>query len=485
MFRPKVILPFITALFYVQNLHAIEQKTNLQTTLDSVMHTANKNSPTNVHIVCAKTHKTLYSKNMHHCCTPASTLKLFTVAAALDILGPDYRFETNLSIDGTIKHGTLKGNVYLKGSGDPSLYNQDLAALVDALKKAGIKKIVGDFVVDVSEFDEVLFGPGWSWDDPPALWNSALTALNINHNCIEVIVDPQADTFVSLNPATSFVVIENKAIVVPTKTRADKPISVTRLWRDKKNIAKVTGTIAAHSAPKSYFIALKNPIAYVAALCHELLMQEDIQLKGSFKKGMVPTTAKLLASHASEPLAELIQPVFKNSDNLYADALFKKMGAQLFGAPGSWEKGSKAIIQFLETHALFDTNNITIADGSGKSRYSLVSPAQLTKLLAWIQAQPYYDLFFDALPHAGVDGFLQKRMTKPATKNRVHAKTGTLRKVSSLAGYVSHKEQPVIFAMNSSNFAGPAKVYRTLEDNLCTVLATHQAPQKAPQRKRP
>lgn len=483
----------ITAVFSLlcmSHMHTIsqEQKNSIKKSVDAIIHAIDPHATIGVHVTTANNHD-YYTKNMHQLCTPASTLKLFTSAAALHILGAEYRFATQLYIDGVIKHGILRGDVYLQASGDPALTTEDLAQLVQQLKKIGIKKIIGDIMFDVSAFDEVVLGPGWSWDDRPEDWNAPLTALNVNRNCIEVSIDPRAPKVVTLNPHTAYVAIDNQAQIVPIKKRTDKPFTITRIWQNKKNVIKLTGTLSKNGAPRNYTLALKHPIAYGATLFKELLAQENILLKGSIKKGLVPDSARLLATHYSAPLKELIKPILKNSDNLYTDCLFKTIGAHLYGFPGTWEKGNKAMMQFMQdinTFTASETDRMHIFDGCGKSRYNLISPAQITSLLIWIKTQPWYQDFFDALPCATQDGTLKNRLKKPVTKERVYAKTGNLKGVSALAGYLYTKNnQELIFAINTCNFTGPAKKYKALEDTLCAYFADlpHYPPQRSTRRK--
>ena len=176
-----------------------------------------------IKVVSLKTQTCLYEHNADKLFLPASTMKLCTAVASLLLLGPNFTFDTTLGIQGNMRDSFLQGNVYIKASGDPLFSYQDLERCIKALSEKGIKHIEGSFVIDISEFDQVPFAPGWSWDDGPAVYHSPISAINVEHNCIQVTLKPQqkGQPTVKLYPSTDFVTINNRATVGPEQLLRD------------------------------------------------------------------------------------------------------------------------------------------------------------------------------------------------------------------------------------------------------------------------
>jgi serine-type D-Ala-D-Ala carboxypeptidase/endopeptidase (penicillin-binding protein 4) len=422
-------------------------------------------------IASLKTGNYLYRKNNSKRFIPASNLKLFTAAAALSLLGKDYTFETVLATDGHVKKRTLHGNVYLKASGDPSLTTADLEKLVTVLKTQNITTIKGNLIIDISEFDEIPFGPGWAWDDGAAPYNSPVSSLNVNHNCITLEVTERNNALVcTLEPSTAYVKVTNTTCIKVASTPSI--LQVRRRWLTRENVIDITGEIPQDFGSKSYQLTIDNPALYGATLLQELLIKQGIRLLGSYQQAVMPESAKPLAYHRSSPLAELLIPMMKNSDNLYAECLFKKLGAYKLGKPGTWQKGKEVVLGFLQEIGIPKTE-LNIVDGSGLSRYNLVAPDHVLTLLVWLSKSSFAQEFAASLPMPG-EGTLQGRLTDSAACLKVKAKTGTLGGVSALAGYLSTQDdEPLAFVMLSNGLIKPSfKDYKVLEDTLCNYLAT-------------
>lgn len=211
---------------------------------------------------------------------------------------------------------------------------------------------------------------------------------------------------------------------------------------------------------------------YINMLVRRACKRYGIMLTGKLILRKAPETAAVLATHQSEPLKEIIKPLLKRSDNLYAECLFKTIGAERFGAPGTWEKGSKAVIEILQEHIGIDASRIHIVDGSGISHKNQLAPDNFTSLLCWCRSQPFFKDFLDALPTAGRDGTLKYRMTQPGIATHIKAKTGTLSDVSSLSGYIiAHDKTPLVFSIMSNKVMGKSEQHKRLEDKICALLA--------------
>jgi D-alanyl-D-alanine carboxypeptidase/D-alanyl-D-alanine-endopeptidase (penicillin-binding protein 4) len=459
------------------------QAAYIKKSIESMVQEVDPHVHIGIEVVSLKNHEQLYHFNEHHLFVPASMLKLFTAATILSLLGYEHRFVTELLIDGTVKKHKLFGDVYLKAAGDPSLTLQDLEALVIQLKESGIKKIKGDFIIDSSCFDEVPLGPGWMWSDGAEFWNSPLAALMVNHSCVKVMVQQEKTCpsepakpegvdrrsrnipSITLEPATTYVTLENKL-----NSQPGEKLNVQRRWKTKENVIEVTG--CPPSEPQTYRIPVEDPTGYAIALLKDLLHKHGMVLQGSFKRdGKVPEVAQKVANHASAPLIDLIALMLKESDNLYADCFVKHIGGSVVGKAG-WQEGADGVRTLMRKNNLAACSIVEMYDGSGKSRYNLVSPHQLVELLVWQRYQENFIKFIKALPHAGVDGTLKDRMQKTAAHRRVWAKTGTMKGISGLAGYVvTRDKEPLAFAIMINNYLQPAAKYKALEDKICEFFA--------------
>jgi len=378
---------------------------DLQLSVKEFLHSiekADRQAHIGVELISLDQKTVIYQKNAYHLFTPASVTKLFTGALALKTLGPDYQFETTLMMDGSKKGSTLNGSLYLKGSGDPSLTVVDLEKLIASVARAGIKTIKGSVHIDVSTFDDALFAAGYFLDDLEESWNSPVSALMVNRK--------------------------------PVIAEANRYAS----WLCHKRIACNT-----------------------QELITSLLKKEGIALNGTVSIAEVPVKAKVVARHVSEPLAMLLKQMEKSSDNLYADAFFKKIASVRFGVPGTWQKGSQALKSFLYEDLGISPSAIIIEDGSGRSRYNAIAPHHVVSLLRWIAHQPYFNTFLESLPLSAVDGTLKERMLE--IPMMVRAKTGTLPGVSALAGYVTDGEKNIMaFCAFTNGFIPPLSMPGTL-----------------------
>lgn len=450
-------------------LHAI------QTAIEKTIQSADPTAQVGIKAVSLDEGTSLYKQNEQKRYVPASSLKLFVAAAALDILGPNYRFETKILTDGDISKGILKGNCYLLASGDPSLDSAGMEKLVDQMKLKGIEQIKGNLALDLTIFDQVTMGPGWMWDEEIAYWSSPLSALNIEHNCISFLVKPNLKVgnpcSVAFFPDFQGIDLINRSITRHLNSK-EESIEIKRL---SSRQFKLLGEMSPESEPRLFRIPISTPHLYAAEILKSLFIKNQITFQGNIEIKKCPAKAKVLGTHTSPKLSEILKIVLKDSDNLYANALFKKIGQKRFGSPGTWEKGSVAIGEFLSQKASINVDEIVIVDGSGESRYNLVSPNQMVTFLTWIHDTfPHARALKEALPISGVDGTLKRRMTTPFLKSKVRAKTGSMTGISSLCGYIEgKKKKPIAFAIFVNGYVNSGKIIKkTLEDEVCKVLAT-------------
>lgn len=446
--------------------------------IEKIISSADPNVHVGIEVAFLKNDERCYVKNANHLFTPASSLKVLTAATALHILGVDYRFETKLLTDGKKRKHELKGNLYIKGAGDPELSIHQLEELVFALKLQGFQRIEGDICIDVSIFDEIAQGPGWMWDEGAYYYNSPISALVVNHSCMDIWVRPNTKVSepptIYVRPKTTFVQVMSEAVV----SEEESTLSVERRWMTKENIIDIKGKIPVTAEPYYIAVPLESPHFFTAFVFKDILDKNGIALSGEIKVKAAPETAKELASVSSRPLSQIVEQMMKESDNLIADMLFKKVGETKFGTPGTWTKGTRAVREFLSNQVGLDTDRVVIMDGSGLSRYNLISPHHLTEALLWMKKQFFCAAEFCAsFPISGIDGTLWNRMDEPTLKGKIRAKTGMMTGVSSLSGYVTtHQGEELAFCILLSGFTNSQKDYKTkIEDKICASLVSVSA----------
>ena len=430
----------------------------------------------------------LYEKDADKLYHPASTMKLITAATALVKLSPNYRLHTTLYADG-IEDSCVTGNLYLKGRGDPRFASVDLEKMIEKLIALGVKSVGGDIIVDESHFDDVRLGKGWMWDDGPlGGYYSHLSALTINHNGVYLRVSPGDkignSVHVNLEPPTQYMKIINEAKTAAASEATT--LNIKRQWQpEEANVLTIRGSMEIGQAEVSRRVDVVEPALYCGTLLKEMLAQKGIMLQGEVRYGEVPDGSMEIANHVSTSLAHILWEMNKSSDNLTAELILKSIGAELNGAPGTARKGILAINAFVSEIGL-DSSRYTFADGSGVSRYNLVTASMLTSLLAYMfrefAVMPEY---LASLPIAGVDGTLKRRMKDMEAEGILRAKTGTMRGVSTLAGYTMTVDGEILgFAILMSNYKGSAKIRRSLQDKIGDVLSRFSRESNGEVRKR-
>jgi D-alanyl-D-alanine carboxypeptidase/D-alanyl-D-alanine-endopeptidase (penicillin-binding protein 4) len=419
---------------------------------------------------------TLFAREEDRLYTPASNRKLFTAASALHWLGPEHRFVTPLLATAPIIGDTLRGDLVLLGRGDPDLAAADLAALADTLAARGVRVVTGDVRADDSWFDDVEWGAGWMWDDGPYWEWPYVTALTIEDNVVTVTTRPGpkigALVGVAVDPPTGYVTLNVAATTGPAGGTSD--LVVDRHWDPKENVIDVTGTLALDAAAVVARRTVEDPALYAASLLLELLEARGVEVLGAARHGSIgEMVADTVAAHTSEPLAASIRNFLKISDNLTGELLVKAVGASVAGPPGTYEKGLAAERVFLAGEVGIDTTAQNLADGSGVSRYNLVTARQIIGLLEYMTSRTdLFPAYLQALPVAGVDGTLEERMRGTAAEGRARAKTGTLNGVTALSGYVPSAEgERLAFSMMIEFYVGSTAPRRAVQDSIVAALA--------------
>jgi D-alanyl-D-alanine carboxypeptidase/D-alanyl-D-alanine-endopeptidase (penicillin-binding protein 4) len=431
-----------------------------------------------VSVVEVDSGKALYARNEGGLFNPASNVKLFTTAAALAMLGPEYRWKTVVYADGPISGGELHGKLYLKGHGDPTLVIEDLWRIVSDLWQGGLKKVSGELVVDDTFFDDVRVGPGFDQKNEDLPFRAPNGALSLNYNAVgihvlpgagegapaRVVIDPSTPYFTVINEART-VAVGRSALTIESRDAPDPSGGHTEI--------KVQGRINARSPGEMQLRRVAHPDLYTAHAFRELCNRRGIKIAGAITRGAAPTGARALTAHYSQPLGVAVRDVNKRSNNFMAEQILKTLGAETGGRPGTWQKGIEAVQSFLDKLGIPATA-YKMTNGSGLYDSNRFSPVQLVTLLR----STYKDFRFAAdfvgsLGLAGADGTVGHRME--GAERYVRAKTGTLQGVSCLAGYAGAPGRaPLAFAilMNDLSDASSNRA-RTAQDRIAEILVAY------------
>lgn len=460
---------------------SVAQQAILQTEIQALVASYDPNLHIGIHVVGANDGQTILAYNPHQRFVPASTLKILTAAASLSILGPAHRFVTALSTDAFEKNGKAIHNLYLEAAGDPRLQLGDLAEMAASLRQQGISEISGDILIDDTAFDAVPWGHGWMWDDLAEGYSAPISAINVAGN--EIVVQLNPHPFVgkplraTYTPPTDYISLNNQTVTAPANTPTSLRVSVNNAPPDPMGlvfgqILTLNGTMAS-TAPRTYKrYAVRDPAVWAGSLLRETLQSQGVVADGFIRRAVVPATAVRLSEHISQPLTEILSGAMKASDNHVMECLLKKIGQQTALAPGNWTNGTQAVRQFLEQTVGLDVRGLVLADGSGSSRYSLITPEQMTQVLRWAgNAFDVYPEFMATLPIGGTDGTLLHRMLEPPLLQHVRAKTGTMTGTSNLAGYVQTADgDNLVFAIFMDNVATKSAELRRLQDAILQRL---------------
>lgn len=405
-------------------------------------------SKVSVSVRSLETGALVYEKSGDVGIKPASTIKLLTASAALETLGENYRFSTQMMMDGQIVNGVLNGNIYLRGEGDPTLQNKDFVTFGNTLKRHGIKKINGNIIGDESWFDRERLTPGIAKKEESFYYTAPTSALTLSPNndfdASTVIVTAKATRAgrapsIHFEPNASGLRLINRARTVSRGQR--NTLTIRRTYNTNQVV--ISGNIPIGSSKKEW-VTLYNPTLSTLYSFKSSLQTQGIQFEKSsvVDYGKASPTAQSLGTKQSMTLKQLMVPYMKLSNNSIADILVKTMGKKVYD-DGSRLAGIQVMREFGADIGL-NMNQLAFEDGSGMSHKNAVSANSQTLLLANIQQKSWYNTLLTSMPIAGqknrlVGGTLKNRLTNPLTHNKVFAKTGTIDNVNSLAGYVQAK----------------------------------------------
>jgi serine-type D-Ala-D-Ala carboxypeptidase/endopeptidase (penicillin-binding protein 4) len=387
---------------------------------------------------------TLYAENAGEEMQPASTMKLLTSAIAFERFGPNYQFSTDALRDGPVgPDGTVSGNIYLRGDGDPALSGKFLTGgpsapmnrLADMVAQQGIKHVTGSVIGDASAFDNQKIPDGWLTRYLQASYAARVSALSLNENLIAVSVSPtspgQAATVV-LEPSTSAI-----PLVANVRTVAG---GGARLGFRKlgNGTIQANGSIGSRTGTRKYVYIVEDPAAFATGAFLNALISRGIKVDGGTRLGKSPATAVKVASLRSPPLASMIAAMNRESINHYAELLFRNAArGPKRDVVGSVQTASSVLDEFFATKVGADTTRLVFADGSGLSTLDRVTPRAQVQLLGYAHRASWGPWLHSSLPVAGDSELLRRRMRNTPAEGNLHAKTGTTNDVIALAGYVT------------------------------------------------
>jgi D-alanyl-D-alanine carboxypeptidase/D-alanyl-D-alanine-endopeptidase (penicillin-binding protein 4) len=395
-----------------------------------------------VEVMQASNGDVLFAHNAAVQFNPASNTKMLTTAAAMSYLGPDFRYHTALYGSEPDAEGVVHGDVVLRGSGDPSLTTTDVAEIARELAARGVKRIEGDLFADPR-----FHARGHKPDDA----GDGDGALILNRNAYGVRVRPGEighPAIVNPEPRVDLFAVENQTTTVQGKRSR---LRIDSYRKDDRLVITVRGRIADSRGEFVDMRRLADGSLLAASVLHAAFVDFGVELTGRVRGGTV-AASQLLAEHVSAPLADVCKISNKPSNNFVAEAIYKTLGGELYGAPGTLAKGTRAVAEFL-AGAGIKPGSFKIVNGSGLTHENRITPADLSSLLRKI----YFDIsvapeFLASLAIAGIDGTIRNRFLGTDAVGLVRAKTGTLSGVSALSGYVGDKDDVLIFSIFVQGF---------------------------------
>ncbi|WP_311970951.1 D-alanyl-D-alanine carboxypeptidase/D-alanyl-D-alanine-endopeptidase [Pseudomonas baltica] len=367
---------------------------------------------------------------------PASTMKLVTTYAALELLGPNYQWKTEFYTDGKLDSGILNGNLYLKGGGDPKLNLEKLWLLMRDLRNNGVRQITGDLVLDRSYFIQPQlpdFNDDGGDDNKPFLVKP--DALMINLKAMRFIARNDAGKVsVSVEPPIATIHIDNQVKAIPgSKCGAD--VRYNPVPQADGISVVVSGQLAEGCSSQTYLSLLDHP-EYAAGAVRAIWNELGGSIQGHDRQGEVPKTATLLARAFSPDLAEIIRDINKYSNNTMAQQLFLSIGAQYRSdADGDDAKAAQRMIRQWLAKKGITASHLVMENGSGLSRDERVSAREMAMMLQSAWQSPYQAEFMSSMPLVGMDGTMRKRLKTTAMAGEGHIKTGTLNTVRAISGF--------------------------------------------------
>ncbi len=460
-----------------------------------------------IKVVSLDTNRVLFEENANKLLRPASNMKLYTVAAALDRLSPDYRFST--SVFTSVRPdtaGVVRGDLTIYGRGDPSIaarfnngdYFKGIDDLATRIVAAGVKRVEGDIVGDESYFVGPKYGAGWNWEDLTWYYGAEITPLTVNDNALDLFIKPGPamgqPAVITTGPPDPLLTINNKVTTSAKGVRRE--ISIHRGLGE--NSITITGTIPLEDKGYTGGIGISHPALLFVYLLRTSLAQKGVVITGksrttgetsqppsltdvpvAFTTGIPGPFANEIATYQSPPFSVVAAQTLKPSQNLYTELILRTLG-KVSPPPAtipssgltSEELGIEAVKSFLKTVGI-RPEALNLDDGSGLSRNDMITAEASVQLLTFMSKHRYANVFRDALPIAGVDGTLRTRFRGTPAENNIRAKTGSLSSAASLGGYLTTAAgEKLAFSIMVNNYPRDVEPRTTCIDPIAVLLAS-------------
>lgn len=453
-----------------------------------------------IKVASLETGRVLFEQNSNKLLSPASNMKLYTVATALDRLSPDYHFVTSVYAPAKPDtSGVLRGDLTIYGRGDPSIaarfngdYFKGMDDLAGRIAAAGVKRVEGDLVGDESYFVGPPYGSGWQWEDLQWGFGAEVSALSINDNLVNLSIKPGRQVgdsaIISIEPPDPLLTINNRLTTAARGSRRN--LMVYR--GPTSDVVEIQGSMALDDPGFSGRLGVTRPATLFVYLLRSALAKKGIVISGktrtagpalsmaSAKAGTAPAGLVELTNLQSPPLSVIAAHTLKPSQNLYTELILRTLGrvaapsnSSRTDAERTSESNGVEVVRTFLREAGVDPSALALSDGSGLSRDDMVTAEATLQLLTYMRRHRYATAFREALPIAGVDGTIRNRMKGTAAQNNVRAKTGELRSASSLSGFVTTAAgEELVFSIMVNNFPDGVNPPSVCIDPIAVLLAS-------------
>jgi serine-type D-Ala-D-Ala carboxypeptidase/endopeptidase (penicillin-binding protein 4) len=439
-------------LLWTVAIHAAEAELPLR--VQSAMNTRNLPYETlSVYVADVETGEAILEWNGDEPRNPASTIKLLTTLVALDVLGPTYRWRTDVFVEGELDDGRLKGDLVLKGYGDPFLVTERVWQLLRNIRHAGVQEITGDLLLDDSWFDVGEYDPAAFDHQPLRAYNVAPNALLMNFNVVRYWFEPDfrnGGVNVRLDPALDNLSVDNRLGLANGSCRGfQRGITITA----NKTVNEVTfsGRFPNGCSRFAMDRTVLSHNEFVYGLFDSMWRDSGGSFDGSWRNVVMAEDVEPLLSFDSRPLTEMITRINKHSNNVMARQLLYTLGAESNGAPGTEDSGKAVIAKWLADNGLASTE-IAIENGAGLSRKTRTTARDMANMLQFAWQQPYMPEYLASMSLSGLDGTLRRRFVNSGLVGKAHLKTGSLDHVTAIAGYLQSRSGRRFAVVAMQNF---------------------------------
>jgi D-alanyl-D-alanine carboxypeptidase/D-alanyl-D-alanine-endopeptidase (penicillin-binding protein 4) len=440
-------------------------------------------SKVSILVVESDTGRPIYARGDKTLLNAASNVKIVTSAAALALLGPEYRWKTTTLVASPPQGsplrsgGELTGDLYLRGAGDPMLTTEDLSGMVADLAAVGLHRIRGGIVVDETFFDAAHVGPAYDQKSESYASRAPSSAASLNGNVVAVTIVPAnaagAAARVVIEPASPYFTLSGRVV-----TATDGPVGpIVETVSDNGGRTRVivSGRVRLGSEPRTFLRRVVEPPLYLGWTLKQLLERRGISVAKGVRAGAAPAQGtRVLSAHESPPLGVVVHDLNKRSNNFAAEQVIRTLGAEIVGRPGSWERGIEAVSRYLTNNAGLRRGAYQMTNGSGLYDSNRFSAEQIVAVLRAGQRDFRISAeFLASLAVAGTDGTIAHRMASTLAERYVRAKTGTLAGTSCLSGFAgSPGDIPLVFSFIMNDLTNPSEARRT-QDRAAELLVAY------------